>query len=366
MRLFSHIQNWYTRYERPLSSVSLIGGFIWNVFVLKRVDLFLENFWIVVHLVVAGVCIILINRLENKMQRPGRVREEPSTLHFWLVTILQFMFGGLLSTYLVFYFRSTTLSVTWPFLLILATAFMLNERVKKHYNKVLFQVSFFYLALFSFTIFFVPIIVNQIGRAVFLLSGAVSIVLIVLFLSALKRISYERFNTHEYKVNRLLAVIFLCINVLYFFNLIPPIPLSLKDAGIYHSISRDSKGNYVVLGEPESWSRYLFAETIHIKNKETMYAYTAIFSPASFRTDMVHEWQKYDEQKKTWVTMNEVSLSSVGGREGGYRTYSKKVGLTAGKWRVNVKTKEGQIVGRLRFNAEVSDDEPVLITETKE
>jgi hypothetical protein len=41
------IRNWYGRYERPISSLSLVGGFIFGAVTLKRVDLFWENIWVV-------------------------------------------------------------------------------------------------------------------------------------------------------------------------------------------------------------------------------------------------------------------------------------------------------------------------------
>ena len=33
----------------------------------------------------------------------------------------------------------------------------------------------------------------------------------------------------------------LIVNILYFANLIPPVPLALKDAGIYHQVNHNSR-----------------------------------------------------------------------------------------------------------------------------
>ena len=65
---------------------------------------------------------------------------------------------------------------------------------------------------------------------------------------------------------------------------------------------------------------------------------------------MLHQWQKQDANGK-WVTVEQVPLVVVGGRDGGFRTYSEKtLGLTPGHWRVNVLTTRGQVIGRIRFN----------------
>ncbi len=61
MRPFYTIKVWYLRYERLISSLSLIGGFIFDAVTLKRVDLFFENVWVAAHLVIAALGIILIN-----------------------------------------------------------------------------------------------------------------------------------------------------------------------------------------------------------------------------------------------------------------------------------------------------------------
>ena len=117
--MLSRIKNWYGKYERPISSLSLVGGFVFDAVTLKRVDLFWENFWVIAHLIIVGTCIVLVHAIEKSEGDESN----PSKTHFWLVNILQFFFGGILSTYLVFYFRSSDILVSWPFLVVLALAF---------------------------------------------------------------------------------------------------------------------------------------------------------------------------------------------------------------------------------------------------
>jgi hypothetical protein len=106
------IRSLYGRFERPISSLSLISGFIFDILTLKRVDMFWENFWIVGHLVIVGVFIALVHLKDSEVND----EKNPHKAQFWFVNILQFFFGGLLSTFLVFYFRSADIFVTWPFL----------------------------------------------------------------------------------------------------------------------------------------------------------------------------------------------------------------------------------------------------------
>lgn len=360
--IFTKAKNWYAKYERPVSSVALIGGFVWNALVLKRVDLFWENFWVVVHLLIIAACILLINRQENKRQEG----QERAKIHFWFITILQFTLGGLLSTFLVFYFRSATLAVTWPFILILLLAFIANERFKKHYERLTVQISVLYLSLLSFSIFIVPVIMHQIGEKVFIVSGLVSLLLVALFLVLIKKIARERFIKSKRFILVAVLGIFVTVNVLYFFDLIPPIPLALKDSGVYHRVVKNGQGGYLVTRELKTFSDYFsFTTDVTLTQGDPVYVFSAIFSPTAFHTNIVHEWQLYDETAHTWVTMSRIPLAASGGRADGYRTYSKKNAIVPGKWRVNVETTNGQIIGRIGFTVHMNEMVPVLVSEVK-
>ena len=355
--LVTRTMDWYVRFERPISSVSLVGGFVFDALTLKRVDLFWENLWVVAHIVAVAICIFIINLQEND----GLDVKDYTKVHFWLINILQFFFGGLLSTFLVFYFRSTTLAVTWPFLFLLAAAFVANESFKKHYTRLAFQINLFFLSLLSFSIFIVPVYFHRIGRDVFLISGFTSFAVLGLFLALLGLFAREKFKKSKKILIFSISGIFLTTNILYFFNLIPPIPLSLKDRGVFHFLARDASGNYVVEFEDAGWLGYFAPrENFHWVEGTPIYAYSAIFSPASFNTDIIHEWQKYDDGAGLWVTASRINLTAIGGREGGYRTYSMKKNITPGEWRVNVETAQRQIIGRLRFDVIAVEEEPTL------
>ncbi|MHB0978059.1 MAG: DUF2914 domain-containing protein [Minisyncoccota bacterium] len=361
MNYVHSIQSWYQKYERRVSSFSLLGGFIFDTLTLSRVDALRDNLWVAINLVLVAVCIILLNRLESSPKQ-----RKTASKHFWLITALQFAFGTLIGTFVIFYFRSASLIVSWPFILLLVLALIANEGLKKHYDRLSFQVSFFFLSIFLFSIFIVPVLIHQIGPAIFLLSGMVSLILLRFFFYMFNKFSGVDFKKHRQTIRLSVSTIFILINILYFTNLIPPIPLSLKEAGVYHSIGRDASGNYVVEFEDYGWREFFSPyPNLHITPNQMVYVYSAVFSPASFNTGIIHEWQHFDTTTNKWTTEGEVDLNVLGGRDGGYRTYSTREGLTDGRWRVNVLTSSRQVLGRLRFNVVYTNIEPVLSVETK-
>lgn len=364
MRIFiTNARDWYARYERPISSVSLIGGFVFDALTLKRVDFFWENLWVVAHLLIVALCIILINRQEEG----DMDYKDPARAHFWYINILQFFFGGLLSTYLVFYFRSATLSAAWPFLLLLGLAFWANESLKKYYARLTFQISLFFLSLLAFAVYIVPVLLHQIGPDVFMVSGLASMLALWLFLRGLGFSTGKRLITSRVSLIVSILGIFFATNLLYFFNLIPPIPLSLKEAGIYHSLVASGPGNYTMQYEDGGWRDYFkLHPTFHTVFGETAYAYSSIFSPAQFETNIIHEWERYNATTNQWTTVSRVKLSALGGNEGGYRTYSILQNIAPGDWRVNVETENGQVIGRMRFEVVAVGAKPTLKTLIKD
>ena len=351
MIVIERVRAWYGKFERPISSISLIGGFFFDAVTLTRVDHFWENFWVLAHLLIVAVCIVLINREENEGVDAIADAADPARLHFWLVNILQFFFGGLLSTFIVFYVRGSVIAVAWPFFAILIAAFIANESFKRHYARIDFQISFFFLSLFCFAIFIVPVLVHGIGPVIFLMSGGLALLALLLFIAILKWCTREGFKRGRTALYSSVIAIYVVVNALYFLDVIPPLPLSIQDSGIYHSVAKRSDGNYTVTAEDTTFRERLLQyisiyPTYHTQAGVPAYAYSAVFSPGSFQMNIVHEWQKYDDATEKWVTMQKITLPVIGGRDDGYRTYSSDSNLTTGKWRVNVTTENGQLIGQ--------------------
>ncbi len=157
--------------------------------------------------------------------------------------------------------------------------------------------------------------------------------------------------------------ILLIINVLYFTHLIPPIPLSLRAAGIYHSVVRTQEGAYRASGEKMSIFERLTHSypVVHI-NGEPLYFFSAIFAPTTFSTSIVHVWQYYEEDTKTWTTKYHFTFPITGGRDEGYRGYSIKNNIIPGHWRVRVETTRGELLGSETFVVMLATS-PILLEE---
>ena len=342
----------FEKYLDYLSSIGLVFGLIVTPFVLTRVDNFIEIFWVIIHILIAVFGIFVLNYLENRINKGKIDVKHRDIIYFWLILVIQFAFGNLFSTYIVFYFRSATLFLSWPFILIIAILLLGNEVWKKHYSRLTMQLATLFLSVYMFLIFFLPVLFGRIGNDIFIYSGLLSLLFILFLIFILYIFSREKFIKSKKALIYSILGTFILMNGMYFLNIIPPIPLALKDAGVYHSIQKVA-GDYVLNGEEKTWRDYFRVyEIYHKKVGEPTYVFTSIFSPIKFNTEIIHEWQYYDEIQKRWITLNRVTLKIIGGRDGGYRTYSERNSVSLGKWRVNILTIKGMLVGRVNFRVE--------------
>ena len=329
-------------------SIAFLLGFVLDNLTLTRIDQLFDNMVLLTYLFMTGLSIMLFHMYDS-----GRLQFWPfRTLGPWLPVFTQFTFGGLFSGYLVFYSRSATLAGSWPFVLMLVLLVLSNELFKSKMARFGLQVCLYFMTLFSFLIFFIPVLIGEMGSMIFLLSGVVSLLCIRLYILLLEKAVPQKVIQIKKVLFPSILAIFISFNALYFFNLIPPIPLSLKDAGIYHHVEKQSNGTYVAQEEARKWyeiQKYFKTEFTTVAG-ESIYFFSAIFAPAKLNTDVFHHWQYYNDTTKEWVSADKFGFPIAGGRGEGYRGYTTKNSTWVGKWRVDIETDRGQLIGRTVFH----------------
>lgn len=355
------IKRFFEKHERRIGLAFLIGGFIFDSLTLQRVDFLLDNLVLLSYLTVVALSIIIIN------VRAGRFA---GNRFFSYVSnaapyLMQFAFGGLFSGYIVFYSRSASLITSWPFLLMLAAFFIGNEFFRERYRLFNFHLAIFFVAVFSYSIFSLPVVFHRLGAGIFILSGLVSLAAVGGLVYLIKKIAPERITAHKKLIIGTIGAIYLAFNVLYFTNIIPPIPLALKEGGIYHRVERMPDGNYLVLDEQRAWYQFLRRNRIHLQPGESAYAYSAVFAPTKLESKIFHRWSFFDERRRRWIAVSRIGFQIVGGRDGGYRGYSVKENVFPGLWRVDVITERGQVIGRIQFRVATATEQPELEFEVR-
>jgi hypothetical protein len=197
----------------------------------------------------------------------------------------------------------------------------------------------------------------------FIISGLLSLAIIALYVRALQYLLPPLVKREKTRIAWIIAGIYITFNILYFSNIIPPLPLALKDGGVYHSILHNADGTYTLTEEPVEWWNIFerYSTTFHAQSGEVAVVWSAVFAPSGLSTVILHEWQRYDDATHSWLTTNTERFPIIGGRDGGYRGYSIKAGITPGPWRVNVITQYGQLIGRISFTVVATASSTPLI-----
>ena len=350
----------WQRYERRLMLLGLAAGFIFDLIIADRPDSPLNNLILLSYLVIAGGLILILNLRTAKRQDMDILNAPP----LFLLLVLQFCFGGLASNLLVLYGRSGTLAASTLFFLLLAGMLVGNEFLKTRYQQLRFNIVIYYILLFTYLIIAVPtFIFHSIGTTVFLASGVFSLGIIAVFLWLVDRFVLRGGPRGEqlYEVSILIGLAFMFFNGLYFLGIIPPVPLVLRDIGMYHSLVKQGSV-YIASYEEGPWWKFwrttstTFTQTLGSR----VYCFSAIFAPTDLTAPVRHRWERYSNTVNKWATDSEVSLPISGGRTGGYRTYSNRDNLEPGRWRCSVETENGGLIGRMSFKIVESESPPAL------
>lgn len=324
-------------YQRWLMPGALLLGFLIDLVTFRWVSFTTALWGMAVYLIGAGISIIFIQKWRQGYWR------------LIFLYIFQYSLGSLLSAFIIFYSASGSIFASWPFLAVLVFLFIANEVFKQYINRADIQVVVYFFAAFAFFNIALPYLLREIGTAVFILGGVLSLLFIWAFGKALIWLMPEFKKVKKVVAGGVIAV-FAVINVFYFTHLIPPIPLVLRDIGIYQKVERTSAGEYLLVKKRQPfWEKLLPGERFHLNGNREMYAFTAVFAPMKMVAPIVHEWQYYDPLTGKWITKNTVSFNIKGGRKEGFRGFSKTAQTQPGWWRVNVKTANGQIIGRKTF-----------------
>lgn len=344
--------------ERYLAAEFFLAGFIFDIATLSRIDEWLTILQqgVFIFLALALLCIKTLN-----WEMPSTWPRLFHRAWGYQIEALHFIFGSLLSAFTLFYFKSSSIFVSFAFLLILLALLVANELQRFQRLELPFKWGLFVLCLVSFTSYVVPILLGFIGVTTFLISVALTIGVVGLTFRWLVRRTPDPAMVKLLRKNVLLptAAVTAFFVAAYLLNLVPPVPLSLKFVGIYHQVSRTGDGTYELQHE-NPWWRFWHTGDQDFRSLpgDKIYCYFRLFSPGGFKDEIRLHWL-LKEPRSGWTTQDKIPLKVLGGRDEGYRGFGAKANFSPGQWRVQVETTEGREIGRIYFtvspNTEVTE-----------
>jgi Protein of unknown function (DUF2914) len=348
---------YYSRHEGRVAAAFFAAGFVFDILTTGRIDSWLTIAQQVVYLAV--ITAVLVHMfLEQDMPLP-----EPSgsTLKKWYYdyrsALVHFLLGALLNLYAIFYFKSSSLLVSFGFLGLLVVVLLANELRRVKSLGLSFKFALLSLCLLSFFAYLVPVLVGSIGLTMFLLSMLLGAVPLALAVWRIRGVAREKFPAARRQILVPLGCVLVGFLTFYLFRLIPPVPLSIPFIGVYHNVERTEAG-YRLSHERPVWRLWHNGDQKFLAQPgDRVYVYFRVFSPARFADQVQMRWH-WKDPVRGWTLHDTIPIRIVGGREEGFRGYGFKSNYQAGDWKVQVETTDGREIGRVYFDLATVPEAP--------
>jgi len=341
--------------------MSFFAGFVWDNLTINRIDAWSDNAILLLYiLLLTGLIILTQIDRQTLFEHRLWAKYRP-----WLPSAIQFLFGGLLSTYLVFYFQSASSGKTLIFVILLMALLVANEFLAGRLTNLYLLLSLHFFVSFSFFIFFIPVLTNMMNLFTYVLGGIAGLALTGAVVFILDR--YKSFESDRIRLKHLGVIlsIYLLFNLLYVLNIIPPVPLSLKDIGIYHHAERLEDQYKLRYMKPPWYAFYRESDkTFFYNDGDSVFCYAAVFAPTDLTKTILHQWAVYNPAQDEWVITDRTAYRLTGGRDGGYRGYTFKKNVQPGSWQVRVLTEDNLILGSVSFDVVHLNGKDIDLKET--
>ena len=340
-------------------TIAFLLGFVTDFILLNRIDDSFDNLVLLIYVTLATASFLLfyVGVAEKAPERLVHI------LNRFTPLIMQYSFGGLLSGMLIFYGRSGDLLVSAPFLILIGSVIVANELVEKRSNRLLYNLIVYFIGVFSYLVLVIPVLLKQMGSFIFIGSGLLALVVMALLIKILSYIIPHYLVLEKRMIVFTIGSLYVLFNIFYFTNVIPPIPLSLTELSIYHTVERTSVGGYRLTKDVGGWldSIPFLPQTFYPVPGGAAYCFARVYAPTDMKATIVHRWE-YKDENEGWVTRFTIPYEVSGENKNGYRGYTKSSMLTDGRWRCSVETERGSVLGRKTFTVDSSRPPTRLVT----
>jgi hypothetical protein len=339
--------------RRHSTLATFVGGFLFDSLTMQRIDAWADLAFQFGYLAAATLLLVYQHHALTGRWVPGHLT---SKLWRYNLEALHFAYGGLLSAYVVLYFRSSTSARPALFLLLLVAVMVINEVPFVRGAGYRLRLGLYGFCVLSFLTYFIPILIGRIGGWVFLLSLLSSAAVIWIVTAWLAAPGHDR-TRERLRLFAPAVAVLLVVATLYVLRLIPPVPLSVQFQGIYHDVRREAGRYTLVYPQPPFWAPWRRdSRPFERRDGDRMYYFARVFAPAGFEHRLIIRWEVFDPSAGTWMTTDRIPLAVVGGRAEGFRGTAVKANFASGRWRVTAETDDGRAIATLSFQVEDDGD----------
>ncbi len=349
---------YYEKNESQIAVLSFVCGFVFDILTADRVDS-----WFTIGQQTAYIALIMMALLQMFLEE-GEPPFDPAALpalkrwYFqYRTALVHFFLGTLLNLYTIFFFKSSSLLVSFSFMGFLVLLLAANESKRLKSRGLPFKFALLSLCVLSFSAYVVPVFAGSISLTVFLLSMGIGCLPLLGAGWWIRRRAPHLFARARRQVLVPAGCVLAGFLVFYFFRLIPPVPLSIRFIGVYHAVERN-EDLYRLSHERPVWRFWQNGDQDFLaRPDDRVYVFFRIFSPTRFSDQVLMRWY-WKDGARGWTLQDSIPIKIVGGREQGFRGYGFKSKYQPGEWKVQVETTDSREIGRVYFDLELGPEAP--------
>ena len=349
---------YYQKNEQRIAVLSFICGFLFDIVTVDRAD-----HWIAIGQQVVYIAVILA-ALTQMFFEEGSPQADPASLfvlkrwyYQYRTALVHFFLGTLLNVYTIFFFKSSSLLVSFGFLAFLVFLLWANESERFKSLGLSFKFTLLALCTLCFAANVVPIFVGSIGLVVFLVSMLAGCVPVIGVVWWIRKRKPDLFRRARRQMLVPLGGVLIGFLVFYYLRLIPPVPLSIPFIGVYHAVEK-TQDTYRLSHERPAWRIWHHGDQEFLAQPgDKVYVFFRIFSPTRFSDQVQLRWYWKDDARG-WTLQDTIPIKILGGRAEGFRGYGFKSNYQPGDWKVHVETTDGREIGRVYFYLETRPEWP--------
>jgi MFS family permease len=327
------------------------GGFAFDALLLRRIDDRAVLLQQGAYLALACLLFTWDHVLRTRGVEPGGWWGKVASMR---VSVLHFFLGTLLNAFLVFYFRASASLFSFLFVAGLAVAIIVNELPRFRQKGPQLRLLLISFSVTSYLAYLLPVLWGELETwHYFTAVGLGALAALTLWAGAAMLAPSAGWRPWS----SLLPAVGLqaMLVALYWSGVTPPVPLSLKELGIYASVTphRTEKGALHYTLEYQPGPRWQLWQLEHERfvgpEGARVWAFTRVFAPSHFHDRVAFQWEQEDAQRG-WVALGPPFLAELtGGNEQGFRTFSYLTVERPAHYRVRVLTEDGREIGNKTF-----------------
>ncbi len=351
--LMDKVQAFRSRHEMAEIALFFFLGFVYDVLTLSRIDDTLTIVQQFVYLAMLAGLLLLEQRYVEGVEPPRAL----SKVWRFREDAVHFLFGSLMSSFTLFFFKSASGLTAFAFLVVMFVLMVANELPRFRALGPVMRVGLYSLCVTAYFSYVLPVLFGVMGFWMFLLAVVLGSASLVGLMYVIRRWTPD-LEALKWRVGAPGLGVQGVLLLLYVLKVLPPVPVAVQYSGIYHDVKgvKSTHGREYLLSHERKWWKFWQHgdQDFLAREGDKVWYFFSVFAPKGFEQYKLRVRWYYDHPEKGWTehgTGTSLSIANAG-NEWGFRSYAYASNPKPGDWMAVLETDDGHEINRMSFEVE--------------